>query len=295
MSRNYATVEWDEQTEADCRALVTLALREDLGERGDITTAAVVGADSRGRAAIVAREAGVVAGLTCVDVVLTEARADAAFTPALGDGDRVEPGASLGVVEGAGRDLLTCERTILNLLGRLCGVATLTRAYADAVAGTGAEVFDTRKTTPGWRRLEKYAVRCGGGRNHRVGLHDAVLIKDNHLALAGASGKTIADAVDQARRTAGDVVVEVEVDTLEQLREVLPAGPDVVLLDNMPPDVLREAVATRDANRPDVALEASGGLRLDTIRGIAETGVERISVGALTHQATSLDVGLDWR
>jgi nicotinate-nucleotide pyrophosphorylase (carboxylating) len=203
---------------------------------------------------------------------------------------------------------LTAERLVLNLLGRLSGIATLTRKYVDAVAGTQSRIYDTRKTTPGWRRLEKYAVRCGGGCNHRTGLFDAVLIKDNHLAVGkeatdSTARYTPAEAVARARRfieeqapepAQGPMIVEVEVDTLEQLDEVLAAGPDLVLLDNMTPAQLREAVRHRDARNPTVELEASGGVRLETVRQIAQSGVDRISVGALTHAAVWLDFGLDW-
>jgi nicotinate-nucleotide pyrophosphorylase (carboxylating) len=199
--------------------------------------------------------------------------------------------------------MFVVERPLLNLLGRLSGIATLTREYVAQIAGTKARVYDTRKTTPGWRRLEKYAVRCGGGMNHRTGLFDAVLVKDNHLALAAGENVTPADAVRRARdfleqtnaqRDGGELLIEVEVDSLDQLANVLPAGPDIVLLDNMSPATLREAVRRRDALAPAVELEASGGVTLQTIRGIAETGVERISVGALTHSAPALDLGLDW-
>jgi nicotinate-nucleotide pyrophosphorylase (carboxylating) len=205
--------------------------------------------------------------------------------------------------------MLAVERPLLNMLGRLSGIASLTRRYVDAVRGTLAGIYDTRKTTPGWRSLEKYAVRCGGGRNHRAGLFEAVLIKDNHLALGaelrplGIGGYSPAEAVLKARQLLierlGDAgrqaIVEIEVDTLDQLDEVLAVGPDLVLLDNMSPALLREAVARRNARCPAVELEASGGIDLGTVRGVAETGVERISVGALTHAAVSLDFGLDWR
>jgi nicotinate-nucleotide pyrophosphorylase (carboxylating) len=208
---------------------------------------------------------------------------------------------------GEARSLLTAERVLLNVLGRLSGIATLTRRFVDAVAGTRARIYDTRKTTAGWRRLEKYAVRQGGGWNHRLGLHAAILIKDNHLALGalarGGGRFTPAEAVRQAQRFAAEsaraadepLPVEVEVDSLDQLRQVLPARPDLVLLDNMPADLLRQAVALRDALAPGVALEASGGVDLQSIAQIAAAGVERISVGALTHSAPWLDVALDWR
>ena len=206
------------------------------------------------------------------------------------------------------RSLLSGERIFLNLIGRLSGIATLTRRYVEAIAGSGARIYDTRKTTPGWRRLEKYAVRLGGGHNHRTGLYDAILIKDNHLALGaagqGAAHLSPAQAVRRARelvesmaaaQSGEPLIVEVEVDTLEQLAMVLGEGPDIVLLDNMPPDVLTQAVDLRDRVAPGIELEASGGVTLETVARIAATGVERISVGALTHSAGSLDVGLDWR
>jgi len=292
---------WDETIADDCRQLVRLAVREDLDRAHDWTTVALIPPAARGRATVVARQAGTVAGLPAAALVQDEMNLDAVWEPRVADGQSVNPRDHLAVFSGATRDLLTAERLLLNLLGRLSGIATLTRRYVDAVAGTPARIYDTRKTTPGWRRLEKYAVRCGGGYNHRTGLFDAVLIKDNHLALGGyAPG----DAVRRAREflpamlsdAGADVamIVEVEVDTLVQLDDVLPCRPDIVLLDNMSPDQLRAAIARRDAVAPEVQLEASGGVNLNTVRTIAETGVERISVGALTHSAVSLDVALDW-
>jgi nicotinate-nucleotide pyrophosphorylase (carboxylating) len=223
------------------------------------------------------------------------------------EGQLVQPGRRLGLVEGPVRSLFAAERLVLNLVGRLSGVATLTREYVEAVKGTGARVYDTRKTTPGWRRLEKYAVRCGGGNNHRTGLFDAVLIKDNHLALGADASPAVArftpaEAVAEARKSlekqdvpdARQTIVEVEVDTLEQFDEVLAAGPDIVLLDNMTLDQLREAVGRRDAGAPAIEIEASGGINLQTVRAVAETGVDRISVGALTHSASCLDLSMDW-
>ena len=201
--------------------------------------------------------------------------------------------------------MLSAERLVLNLLGRLCGIATLTRQYVDAVSATKARIYDTRKTTPGWRRLDKYAVGCGGGFNHRTGLFDAVLIKDNHLAFGAHEAETAftpAEAVTRARQFAADhpsdtrraAIIEVEVDTLAQLDAVLPSRPDLVLLDNMAVDDLREAARRRDALGEPIELEASGGVNLDTVAKIAASGVDRISVGALTHSAACLDVGLDW-
>ena len=257
---------------------------------------------------MVAREQGIAAGLLAIPVVFAEAQARLQVTTFFDDGQHFAAGAQLAEITGNARDLLTVERTLLNLLGRLMGIATLAGRYVSEVAGTPARIFDTRKTTPGWRRLEKYAVRCGGAWNHRSGLFDAVLIKDNHLAQRSGSAvgspADAAAAVQEARQYLQSpqgaakqhtLPVEVEVDSLEQLAAVLPAGPDVVLLDNMPPALLREAVELRNQVAPHVELEASGGVRLETIREIAATGVERISVGALTHSARVLDLGLDWR
>lgn len=309
MKREFSQIQWDAQLEDDCRQLIRLAVREDLDRGYDCATLALVPEDATGRAAIVVRQAGVIAGLPAARLVLDEMEISAAWTTHVHDGSFVDPQTTVAEIAGAARDLLTSERLILNLLGRLSGIATLTHAYVQAVAGTKSQIYDTRKTTPGWRRLEKYAVRCGGGMNHRTGLFDAVLIKDNHLALAAASGhalrRTPAAAVRDAQRflaetgstpeSANRRIVEVEVDTLDQLRDVLPAEPDIVLLDNMSPEQLRQAVVIRDDLNPKVELEASGGIRLDTVRAVALSGVERISVGALTHSAICLDVGLDWR
>jgi len=289
--------------EDDLRQIVRLAVREDLDRSHDWTTLALVGPDAEGRAAVVVRKAGVVAGLRAIPIVIDEMHAaiDVEFTAA--DGDDVAAETAIVTLVGSARDLLVCERPLLNLLGHLSGIATRTREFVRLVAGTKAKIYDTRKTTPGWRRLEKYAVRCGGGTNHRTGLFDAVLIKDNHLALAAEENITPADAVRRAReflaqtaseRDANQLLVEIEIDRLQQLDSVLATGPDIVLLDNMRPDALREAVRRRNALAPHVELEASGGVNLNTVREIAETGIERISVGEITHSAPSLDVGLDW-
>jgi nicotinate-nucleotide pyrophosphorylase (carboxylating) len=305
-SRDYRQITWGEAVEDDCRQLVRLAVREDLARLYDWTTLALVDHVAHGRAAIVARQAGIVAGLPAARVVLEEMAPSIAWLPHVEDGTAIEAGQTLAIIEGPARNLLTCERIVLNFLGRLCGVATLTARYVAEVAGTQARIYDTRKTTPGWRRLEKYAVHCGGGHNHRLGLFDGVLIKDNHLALgASTSGDryTPVEAIARARAllaeagseaAARDLLIEIEVDTLAQLEEVLPAGPDIVLLDNMTNDQLRQAVARRNELAPAVELEASGGVDLSTLAGIAATGVERISSGALTHSAIALDVGLDW-
>jgi nicotinate-nucleotide pyrophosphorylase (carboxylating) len=266
--------------------IVRAALAEDLGRAGDITSAACVAADARLAARFASRKTGVVAGLACARLAVLALDPGAAFEPLSEDGDWAQPG-PLARVEANARALLSAERVALNLLGRLCGVATLTRAYVDAVAGTGAVITDTRKTTPGLRALEKYAVRCGGGVNHRFGLDDAILIKDNHVAAAGGVGP----AIRRARAAAGHLVkVEAEVDSLAQLDEALAEGPDVVMLDNFGLADLAAAVARAKGR---VRLEASGGVGLDTVRAIAETGVDVISVGALTHSAPALDIGLD--
>ena len=304
---DFPQLTWDEATEHACRMLVRLAVAEDLDRQQDWTTLALVPADAAGRATVVTRQGGVIAGIQAAALVAAEYDPELTFSPIVGDGAAVEPGDAVATVEGPARSLLTAERVMLNILSRLSGVATLTRRYVDAVAGTRARIYDTRKTTPGWRRLEKLAVRAGGGFNHRLNLASAVLIKDNHLAWGGqaaaeAGAFTPAAAVTAARAfleqlpesPPGGWLVEVEVDTLDQLREVLPAGPDIVLLDNMSLENLKSAVALRDREASGVSLEASGGVNLETIRGIAATGVDRISVGALTHQATWLDLALDW-
>ena len=308
MSREFEQIIWDDRLRADWEGLLRLAVAEDLGAAGDWTTRALVPEDALGRAAVVAREPGVIAGLPGVEGTLRQIDPRLRWLPAKEDGQSVQAGDRVGWIEGPARGLLAAERLVLNLLGRLSGIATLTRRYVEAVQGTKARIYDTRKTTPGWRRLEKYAVGRGGGRNHRTGLFDAVLIKDNHLALWGQlSGDatlrhTATEAVARARRMLqehvserafGKMIVEVEVDRLEQFEEVLSAGPDIVLLDNMSPAELRQAVSWRDARNPGIELEASGKVDLRTVREIAETGVERISVGALTHSAVCLDVGLD--
>jgi nicotinate-nucleotide pyrophosphorylase (carboxylating) len=267
--------------------IVRAALAEDLGRAGDITSAACIDADARMSGVFRARKAGVVAGLACVRLALAQMDPAASFAAEVSDGDRVAPGGVLARVEANARALLSAERTALNLLGRLSGIATLTGAYVAAVAGARARVVDTRKTTPGLRALEKYAVRCGGGDNHRFGLDDAVLIKDNHVAAAGGVGAALA----RVREHVGHMVkIEVEIDGLDQLAEALAHGPDVVMLDNFSLEDLETAVRLT-AGR--VILEASGGVDLTTIGAIARTGVDLISVGALTHSAPVLDVGLD--
>lgn len=269
------------------RPLVQAALAEDLGRAGDITSEACIAAGTRFSAVFAARKPGVAAGLACARLAIGELDPTARFEAHVQDGDRLSPGAVLASVEADARALLSAERVALNFLGRLSGVASLTRLYADAVAHTGARIVDTRKTTPLLRALEKYAVRCGGGVNHRYGLDDAILIKDNHVAACGSVG----EAVRRARAFAGHLIkVEVEIDGLRQLDEALAERPDVIMLDNFSLEDLRAAVA-RVAGA--VVLEASGGVNLDTVAAIAETGVDVVSVGALTHSAAVLDIGLD--
>ena len=267
--------------------VVRAALAEDLGRAGDITALACIDADATLTATFGARKAGTIAGLDCARLAVLAMDPAAKFKARAADGDAVAAGAVLAKVTANARALLSAERTALNLLGRLSGVATLTAQYVAAVEGTKARITDTRKTTPGLRALEKYAVRCGGALNHRFGLDDAILIKDNHVAACGGVG----EAIRRARAFAGHLVkVECEVDSLKQLAEALDAGPDVVMLDNFSLKNLRVAVGMA-AGR--VVLEASGGVTLDTVRDIAETGVDVISVGALTHSASVLDIGLD--
>jgi nicotinate-nucleotide pyrophosphorylase (carboxylating) len=271
--------------------LVARALAEDLRDGPDVTTEATVAATTIATGDVVARARGVVAGVAVARAVL-----DAVTFPPDGvtvvrdDGERVEPGDVVVTLRGPLRPLLVAERTLLNVLTHLSGVATATRAWVDALAGTGCVVRDTRKTLPGLRDLEKYAVRCGGGRNHRRSLGDAALIKDNHVAAAGG----VAAAVRAVLERAPDVVVEVECDTLDQVREALGAGARLVLLDNMDLDQLRAAVALARRG-PAVVLEASGGLTLAGARAVAETGVDFVAVGALTHSSPALDLGLDLR
>ena len=339
MSKEFHQTNWDGGLRADWEALLRLAIAEDLGTVGDLTTNSLVDAGAIGSAAVVARKSGVVAGLAAVEMTLK------AFEPRLewqaesDDGQAVAPGTRVGAIRGPVRGMLSAERIVLNLICRLSGVASLTRRYVEEVEGTKCRIYDTRKTTPGWRRLEKYAVRCGGGWNHRGGLFEAVLIKDNHLAWGatakevsqpsstaaqpsppapttawcpptnlrsvpgeGKRGYTAAEAVRISRQYVNtlpqslipnpqSLIIEVEVDTLSQLEEVLPAGPDIVLLDNMGPSELRAAVAIRDRVNAAVELEASGGIDLTTVRTAAESGVERISVGG----ADAFGCGLGFR
>ncbi len=281
---------------AAARALIALALAEDLGDTGDRTSLATIPADATASAAFVARSPGVVAGLPVAELVCAAVDSSLLFHAELPDGSPVQKGTLIATVSGSLRNVLVAERTALNFLQRLSGVATLTRQFADAVDGLPVQILDTRKTTPGWRLLEKLAVRAGGGTNHRIGLYDAILIKDNHIAGLGDPATAVRRSVELARAYPGNagLSVEVEVDSLDQLRQVLPVRPEIVLLDNMSNAQLREAVAIRNAVSPGTKLEASGGVNRTTVRGIAETGVDRISVGAVTHSAVALDIGLDY-
>ncbi len=305
-NRDYRTQEIDEHLLQDLRFLVRLAIKEDLDRTADLTTLGLVPADATGSAAIISRVSGIAAGFDLIPVMIEEMDADIQCKLHCPDKSRFQPRQSLATLSGSTRDLLTCERTILNFLGRLCGIATQADQYQQRIEHTRARLYDTRKTTPGWRRLEKYATHCGGARNHRMGLFDGILIKDNHLACrAEYTGQKL--RADEAVRVAREflqskpypdleaTIVEVEVDSIEQLKLALSETPDIVLLDNMTILQLEEAVATRNEMAPQVELEASGGVNLETIARIAETGVDRISVGALTHSAVNLDLGLDWQ
>ena len=268
---------------------VTDALAEDLGLAGDLTTDATVSADATADAVIASRQVGVIAGLDLVEAAFAAMDPGVRFERISADGARVKPGDVVARISGNARAILTGERVALNYLGRLSGIASLTQQYVDAISGTKAAIADTRKTTPGLRSFEKYAVRCGGGQNHRTGLFDAILIKDNHIVAAGG----VEAAIERARAYAGHMVkIEVEVDTLEQLAQVLKHKVDAVLLDNMAPEMLRAAVRQVGGR---ALTEASGGVNLTTVRAIAETGVDLISVGALTHSAPVLDLGLDFK
>jgi nicotinate-nucleotide pyrophosphorylase (carboxylating) len=268
--------------------IVVHALEEDLGRAGDITSDLIIPATKKAKVKLAARKPGTVAGLIAAECAFRMVDPDLKFTAKLPDGAQAKTGALIATIEGSARSILTAERVALNFTGHLSGVATATRALVDAVKGTKARIVCTRKTTPGLRVLEKYAVRCGGGFNHRFGLDDAVLIKDNHIAAAGS----VTRAVKAARAgTAHMVKIEVEVDTLKQLEEALKIGVDTVLLDNMKPAELSRAV---NMAKGLAVLEASGNITLDTVRAIAETGVDYISSGAITHSAINLDLGLDF-
>ncbi|MEM9587859.1 MAG: carboxylating nicotinate-nucleotide diphosphorylase [Planctomycetota bacterium] len=301
---DYRTVTADEALRADLSQLVRLAIAEDLDRALDWTTVCLIDPETPGQCDVVPRQPGIAAGVVLVPWILDEFDAELNVELLIDDGQPLVPGTPIIRLSGNARDLLTAERTILNILSRLCGVATLTGQFVKRIAGAKSRLYDTRKTTPGWRRLEKYAVHCGGGNNHRTGLFDGFLIKDNHLALGGTGADKLpaSEAAKRAIQWRGGTVdnmqapgiVEIEVDGLDQLEDVLPASPDIVLVDNFTIEQLRQAVRMRDRMNPAVQLEASGNVKIDTIAEIASTGVDRISSGALTHQATWLDLGLDW-
>ena len=290
-------VVFDELERSAALGLIALALAEDLRGIGDLTCQSLIDPVEHAEVRVVARQPGVLAGAPIAELVFQQLDPQVEWRPMSADGSRLAAGSVVASVAGPLQSVLTGERTALNFLTHLSGIATLTRQFVDRVAGTKARILDTRKTLPGWRVLQKYAVRCGGGTNHRMGLYDGCLIKDNHLAgwAAGRAGATVADAIRFTRTRLPDgALVEVEVDTLEQLADALTAGPEIVLLDNMDPPVLRDAVRLRDAHAPAVQLEASGGVTLRNVAEIATTGVDRISVGALTHSAPALDLAFDW-
>lgn len=308
------TIPFDEATRDDTNKLISLALIEDLGSerpksQNDITTASVVPEHVKGQAKFVSREAGVLCGIRVVELILSHVNTDLRMETFIEDGNELKRGDTIAHLRGNAQDILIAERTCLNFLGRLSGISTLTHRFLQQTKGTKARILDTRKTTPGWRRLEKYAVRCGGGTNHRMGLFDAVLIKDNHLAMLDLLNEKpmdeIPSSIDRARNwimahanqlpEGQNTIVQIEVDRLDQFEKAMDSHPDIILLDNMSNAELSEAVMLRDRKNKSVQLEASGGVNLDTIGAIARTGVDRISVGALTHSAVNFDIGLDWK
>ncbi len=284
------------QERADAEHLIRTALAEDLGTGCDITSEILISPDELGNVGIVSRKEGVFCGGELIPLILNAIDPRAESEVLLQDGAALQPGSLAARLHGPVRALLTAERTILNFLTFLCGTASLTRRYVETANRPGVQILDTRKTVPGLRSLQKYAVRCGGGTNHRIGLYDAILVKDNHLAAWTANTRQpLAEAARHVRKVAPPgMVIQFEVDNLQQLKEILPECPTMILLDNMSNDQLREAVAIRDQLAPEVLLEASGGVNLETVAGIAATGIDRISVGALTHSAPALDLGFDW-
>lgn len=275
------------------RTLIRIALEEDLADRGDVTSQNFVDADHLSTGKIMSREEAVISGSEVAAAVCEAVDAELAFKSVIPDGGSARVGDLVAEIIGTTRSVLTAERTVLNFMQRLSGIATVTRSYVDLIRHTNAKLLDTRKTTPGWRALEKAAVVHGGGTNHRFGLYDAVMVKDNHL-VANPNPIDLGERVGDLKKAEPDLKIEVEVDRLDQLADFLGIeGIDVVLLDNMTNDELREAVAMRDARGSKIELEASGGVNLDTVKAIAETGVDFISVGALTHSVRSIDLGLD--
>lgn len=295
---------WKDEMNQLVRSLLNLAQLEDLASTGDLTSLSMIPASANGGTTVRSRESGIICGLCAAEEIVRLVQNGLVWKSFLKDGDPVSPGTVVAEFSGPVQKMLGTERILLNFIGHMSGVATRTDQYVQAIKGTQARIYDTRKTLPGWRLLDKYAVACGGGHNHRQGLFDHILIKDNHIACSGQIGLTPADAVLKARQYLKDTgrydsdnrpLIEIEVDTLDQLKIVLTADPDIVLLDNMGPSLLREAVKIRSALNPRTELEASGGINITTVRAAAETGVERISIGALTHSAPCFDVGLDWQ
>ena len=306
--------EFSKQTQSDALKLIELALVEDVGaadmDQGvDCTTDAVVPKSAQATAAFVARDAGVVCGVEVAKLALAEFAPDIKLKVESADGSHVDAQQTIAIMSGSAHDILTMERTCLNFMCRLSGISTLTKQFVDKAASPTTAILDTRKTTPGWRRLEKYAVACGGGTNHRMGLYDAIMLKDNHLAFFRSQvsdlKNTIPESIAIAKKWINDradslpngkeTILQLEVDTLDQLAVALGTECDIILLDNMNCEQLSEAVDMRNERAPKILLEASGGVNIDTINGIAATGVDRISVGALTHSALNFDIGLDWR
>lgn len=304
---------FSESARGDGLKLIEMALIEDIGSADldvglDCTTDAIVPKQAKARAAFVSRDPGVVCGVAIAKLAIANWAPQLSLEVAVNDGEPVRAQETIAVMAGTAHDILTMERTCLNFMCRLSGISTLTNQYVQRIAGTSACVLDTRKTTPGWRRLEKFAVACGGGQNHRMGLYDAIMIKDNHLAFYRSQVEDDEDTIPASIRIArqwirdhestlphGDqTVLQLEVDTLAQLEIALGTDCDIVLLDNMECDQLSRAVEMRNAQAPKILLEASGGVNLTTIGKIARTGVERISIGALTHSAVNFDIGLDW-
>lgn len=302
-AREFRQAEWNDHLAAHVSARARDWLAEDLGQECDWTSVATVDRTALARLDVVCRRPGVIAGLEAGAVVAAVADDQLEWRPQVADGATVAAGAVVATLAGPTRSILAAERVLLNMIGRMSGVATATRQLVAAVGTLPCRVYDTRKTVPGWRLLDKVATRLGGGWNHRMGLYDAILIKDNHRAALAAEGIGPAEAVRRARAFVGEAfpaeratatIVEIEVDSLGQLAEVLPAGPDIVLLDNMPLEQLQRAVSLRNDVAPAVVLEASGGIRPETVRQVAETGVDRVSTGWPTHHAPWLDVALDW-
>lgn len=295
-------------TEREAAArLIDLALAEDLGDRGDITTQLMIAPSELGIVHLVARQAGRLSGLPILAMVFAKLDERVHISQRTQDGALLAPGERVATLTGPTSALLSGERTALNFLTHLSGIATQTQQFVDAAAGSKAVILDTRKTLPGWRLLQKYAVRCGDGTNHRIGLYDGILIKDNHLASWSGTWNDqtpvngskpcgpLAEAVSHARAKApAGMKIEIEVDSLAQLQDALQGQPEIVLLDNFTPERMREAVVFRDQHSPETLLEASGGVNLETIGAIAATGVDRISIGALTHSAPALDLAFDW-